>query len=113
MRIPKSPGKARRIEHRVAGADANPYLTLAAILSGIHYGITNEIDPGSPNKGNAGENADPAIPFDLIKAQKQTRNSEVMRSYLGDKYIDVYTRCKMNEYEEFRESGNAETKWYF
>ena len=54
MRIPKSPGAARRIEHRVAGADANPYLTLAALLAGIHHGIINGIDPGRGLGGKCG-----------------------------------------------------------
>ncbi len=46
MRIPVSSQKNRRIEHRVAGADANPYLVVAAVMAGIHYGITNQCDPG-------------------------------------------------------------------
>jgi len=46
VRIPKSPGSARRIEHRVAGADANPYLLLAALLAAVHHGITEQLEPG-------------------------------------------------------------------
>ncbi len=38
----------RRVEHRVAGADANPYLLAAAVLAGIHHGLTQQIDPGAP-----------------------------------------------------------------
>src|SRR3546814_1620868 len=48
LRIPAGGGDARRIEHRVAGADANPYLALATLLAGIHKGIVERIDPGAP-----------------------------------------------------------------
>ena len=112
IRIPKSPGTARRIEHRVAGADANPYLTLAAILAGIYHGITRQIDPGLPSTGNAGERIDPDIPFDLIGAQTRSRQSRVLSACFGEEYIRAYTSCKLNEYRGFIESGDAQSKWY-
>ncbi|MBV9046571.1 MAG: glutamine synthetase, partial [Alphaproteobacteria bacterium] len=52
MRIPAGPDDSRRVEHRVAGADANPYLALSAILAGAHYGLLKKLDPGEPAKGN-------------------------------------------------------------
>ncbi len=112
MRIPKSPGIARRIEHRVAGADANPYLTLAAILAGIHHGITHKVEPGEAAIGNAGEAADPDLPLKADAAFQRCRQSNILRSYFGEKYIDAYTSCKLNEYQAFVDSGNDETKWY-
>lgn len=48
-----SPRRVRRIEHRVAGADANPHAVLAAILEGIHYGLTHQIMPPEPTHGDA------------------------------------------------------------
>jgi glutamine synthetase len=45
LRIPGGSEKAIRIEHRVAGADANPYLVMATVLAGIHHGITNKLKP--------------------------------------------------------------------
>jgi Glutamine synthetase len=51
FRVPTGPSAARRIEHRIAGADANPYLVLAAILAGIHHGIATSADPGSRARG--------------------------------------------------------------
>ncbi|MCE9521343.1 MAG: glutamine synthetase family protein, partial [Alphaproteobacteria bacterium] len=53
IRVPAGPGPARRIEHSVASADANPYLVIAAVLAGIHHGISHQIDPGQPFDGNA------------------------------------------------------------
>jgi len=63
LRIPHSDPKAVRIEHRPAGADANPYLVVAAILAGIHHGIANEIDPGPIERGNAYERPEGKIPL--------------------------------------------------
>ena len=112
MRVPKSPGNARRIEHRVAGADANPYLTLAAILAGIHHGITQRVDPGIPAEGNAGARVDPAMPLTLEAAMERTRNSSILGDYLGERYLAAYTSCKSQETAAFRESGDDQTRWY-
>src|SRR5256885_2013760 len=63
LRVPVGPHEARRIEHRCAGADANPYLVLAAILAGVHHGIVNRIGPGPPAVGNGLREPDPALPL--------------------------------------------------
>ncbi|MCY3768871.1 MAG: glutamine synthetase family protein [Gammaproteobacteria bacterium] len=113
MRIPKSPGKARRIEHRVAGADANPYLTLATLLAAIHHGIRNQVDPGEPAAGNAGKAADPDLPLDIERALARCRQSAFLSRYLGADYIRAYTECKLNEYHAFSQSGDSPIQWYF
>ena len=112
MRIPKSPGRARRIEHRVAGADANPYLTLAALLAGIHHGLSNRIDAGEPARGNAGEAIDPEMPFDPQSALEKCRHGRILPDYLGRRYLNAYCSCKLNEYRAFAESAQAEAGWY-
>lgn len=53
IRIPSSSHAARRIEHRVAGGDVNPYLTVAAILGAALNGIEDQLPPPTPIKGNA------------------------------------------------------------
>src|SRR3546814_14689342 len=47
FRIPAGPPPSRHVEHRACGADANPYLAVAAVLAGIHHGIANKSDPGA------------------------------------------------------------------
>ena len=79
LRIPMSPGEARRIEHRAAGADANPYLMLAAILAGLHHGLTNKIDPGPAAVGNVSREPDLALPFTLDAALDQLAEGSVLR----------------------------------
>ena len=62
LRIPRSNGTATRIEHRVAGADANPYLVIASILAGMRHGMTNSIDPGPAVEGNSDDDRGAASP---------------------------------------------------
>ena len=113
FRVPNGSPESRRVEHRVSGADANPYLVLAAILAGIHHGIVNEIDPGEPAEGNACEIMDEGIPFFLPSALKRLRNSQVMREYFGDRYVDVYAETKMLEYDKFQRAiSPLEYDWY-
>ena len=113
FRVPAGSPSAMRVEHRVAGADANPYLALAAILAGINYGIENKIDPGAPAEGNACEIVDEDVPFILPSALKRFRNSAIMRDYLGDRYVDLYAETKMLEFEKFQSViSSLEYDWY-
>ncbi|MGH8485161.1 MAG: glutamine synthetase family protein, partial [Pseudomonas sp.] len=52
LRVPGGPANSRHIEHRICGADANPYLAAAAILASLHQGIRQRLDPGAPVEGN-------------------------------------------------------------
>lgn len=113
FRVPAGEPENRRIEHRVAGADINPYLALAAILAGIHYGLENKLDPGMPAEGNACEQMDDNLPFFVPSALKRMRNSKVLRDYFSDAYVDVYTEVKLLEYEKFQRRISAlEYEWY-
>lgn len=112
FRVPKSVGAARRIEHRVSGADANPYLVLGAVLAGIHHGIVNRIQAKPPVTGNAGENADPDLPFELTGAFARTRASGFLADYFGEAYMRAYTSCKLIEYQAFVAEDLEETAWY-
>lgn len=102
FRIPASGGEARRIEHRVPGADANPYLVLAAILAAAHHGVSNRIDPGSAATGNACETADRAIPWTWRRALEELGKARILPDYLGAEYIDLYKATKWIEMEKFQ-----------
>ena len=56
MRIPGGPPSQRRIEHRVAGADTNTYLVMAAILGAVLGGIEGKMQPAKPIKSSAYDN---------------------------------------------------------
>ncbi len=113
LRIPHGAGAARRIEHRVPGADANPYLAMASLLAGIHHGITNKIDPGKPWEGNAGDRYDPDLPFRPRRAVERLQEGDQLASYLGADYIRAYGACKTAELDKFENQiSPAEYAWY-
>lgn len=113
FRIPLSSPGSRRIEHRVAGADANPYLVVAAILAGIHYGLTQELEQDKPTQGNAGETVDPEMPTTLWDALERFRHSELLMEYFGERYPAAYADIKAAEFAAFMSQiSPREYAWY-
>jgi len=103
IRIPESPSEARRIEHRVAGADANPYLVLAAVLAGIWHGIENTLSPPNPIEGNAWDQEidAPALPTTMDEAISVFDKSDVLSSYLTGEFKTLFLATKVQEWNEF------------
>ncbi|HET8850794.1 MAG TPA: glutamine synthetase family protein [Marinobacter sp.] len=99
LRIPESPCAARRIEHRVAGADANPYLVLASVLAGALHGIENSLEPVPPIEGDAYAESDDAwvLPNTWEDATNAFANSAILREYLGEEFQRVYSAAKRQE----------------
>ena len=100
LRIPAGDIKARRIEHRPAGVDANPYLVAATVLAGIRHGLKNKIDPGPETTGNGyagGEDA-PAIPVDWRMAIEAAKGSAFLKEALGEDMHRTFTAIKAAEY---------------
>ncbi|NER62185.1 glutamine synthetase [Pseudomonas sp. MAFF212428] len=113
VRVPTGSSDAVRIEHRVAGADANPYLMMASILAGIHHGLTQQIDPGEPVEGNAYEQLEQSLPNNLRDALRELDDSEVLNQYISPDYIDIFVACKESEMAEFEVSiSDLEYNWY-
>ncbi|SDG55397.1 glutamine synthetase family protein [Roseospirillum parvum] len=113
FRVPGGPAEAMRIEHRVAGADANPYLTAAAVLAGAHHGISERLDPGPPSKGNSGAERDPDLPFEWNQALSRLAAAEIIPRYLGRHYVDMYVATKRAERTAFLEGiFSREYAWY-
>ena len=103
IRIPESPSAARRIEHRMAGADANPYLVLAAVLAGIWHGIENTLSPPNPIEGNAWDQEidAPALPTTMDEAISVFDKSDVLSSYLTGEFKTLFLATKVQEWNEF------------
>ncbi|MDX1423976.1 MAG: glutamine synthetase family protein [Kiloniellales bacterium] len=113
LRVPLGDGASRRIEHRIAGADANPYLVLATLLAGVHRGLVEKIDPGPPFDGNAGADYDPDVPFRPRRALERLAAGGPLVDYLGADYVKVYTACKLAELDSFEsEISDREYAWY-
>lgn len=101
LRIPRGNGAATRIEHRVAGADANPYLVIAAILAGMGHGIANKIEPGPAVEGNAETIEAPPLPTAWVNSLDLFQRSEIVRGAFGEPFQDVFSRLKHGERNNF------------
>lgn len=113
IRIPTGSPEAARLEHRVAGADANPYLLVAALLAGIHHGITNRLDPGAPVTGNAYEGCPSSLPCEWSVALDIFSNRKVLRDYLDERACNVYLASKTSELNQFEcHVSPLELQWY-
>lgn len=107
IRVPGGSPKARRIEHRVAGGDANPYLMLAVILGAALVGIEEKNAPPPPIKGNGYEATDMVLPGTWDVALRTFANSKTMRNILGATLVDNLVLCKEQEIARFHAEGDA------
>jgi glutamine synthetase len=100
IRSPVAPPAARRIENRVIGADANPYVALAATLACGYLGIKNKIEPSPECKGDAylGEHQ---LPRSLGQALEMLREEKDLARVLGEAFVTVYTEIKEVEQDEY------------
>jgi glutamine synthetase len=102
FRSPLSTPEARRIENRVIGADANPYVALAMTLACGYLGLKNKLPAKAEMKGDA-YLAPYALPRSLGEALEWLRRDDDLREVLGDEFVTVYTEIKETEFEEFME----------
>ncbi|MEM8548542.1 MAG: glutamine synthetase family protein [Pseudomonadota bacterium] len=102
VRVPAGSTKARRLEHRVAGSDANPYLLFAVLLASVYEGLKQEMDPGEPIAGDGYEQVRELLPQFMPDAVKRWKHSDFIRSHLGEELQRIYTLTKEQEIDEFR-----------
>jgi len=100
IRSPVAAPVARRIENRVIGADANPYVALAATLACGYLGIKNRVEPSPECKGDA-YLGDYQLPRSLSEALTLLRQETDLHEVLGEAFVSVYTEVKDIEYAEF------------
>jgi glutamine synthetase len=100
MRVPNGEGAARRIEHRIAGADANPYLSLAAILAGILHGLDGELEAAPPTVTGPGK-PEATLPGTWEAALEAFASSDFIRTGLGRVFQQGLTEIKRVEQAEF------------
>lgn len=108
--VGRSP-QTRRVEHRLAGADANPYLALAAALASGLQGIRDRRNATPTVAGNAyGIRPDDAValPATLAEAARRFRASTIARSWFGDVFVDHFALSRQWEEDRFRA---AVTSW--
>ena len=113
IRIPQSDAKNLRFEHRVAGADANPYLVTAAIAAGVHYGLKNKCDPGRLVEAGASVTPKIGIPDRWDYALDKFARSKVLPEYLGEEYCRYFLNNRRAECRQFHNTiSPLDFDWY-
>ena len=101
FRVPDSTGAARRVENRVAGADANPYLAIAGSLACGLLGMIDEVEPTKPIEGSAYRLAQ-TLPRHLMDALDQLRRTKPLRQLFGDDFVEALIMVKETELEAYQ-----------
>ena len=113
MRIPVSSDRNRRFEHRVAGADTNPYLSIAAVMAGIHHGLSNKLDPGPMTKEREEIEYKPTLPVRWTRALDTFEAGTILPEYFGKEYHRVFGVCRREESAKFHALvTNRDYEWY-
>lgn len=101
-------GRSARMENRLPGADANPYLALSAMLAGGLYGIEHELELPPMMEGNAYDSDAEHVPHTMAEARELFVNSPIAREVFGDEVVDHYAHYAEVEIEQF---NAAITDW--
>lgn len=101
VRVPASDAAGRRLEHRIAGADANPYLVVAAILAGMIDGIERRLAPPPPVDRSAYDEPGVALPATMADALALFERSDFIRRAFGVEYRSLFAAVKTAEMAAF------------
>lgn len=113
LRIPLSEGRNTRVEHRVAGADANPYLVVASVVAGIHHGIAQQSDPGPMVPAGTELEYASTLPDRWPLALEAFDRGEILPRYIGQRYHQLYSACRREEEADFNALiPNFDHQWY-
>ncbi len=100
LRVPDSGRESRRVENRVPGADANPYLAIAASLACGLLGMQQKLDPSAPVTASAYD-----MPYELPRSLEQSlqalEDSDDLKEMLGTRFVQAWHAVKESEYDTF------------
>ena len=111
LRLIRGGPSSQRVEYRIAAADINPYIALAAAIGSGLWGIEHKIEPDAPIEGNAYDREHPPhrrLPATLYEAAERLCASRPARELFGDAFVDHYSATRQWEEREFRK---AITDW--
>jgi len=102
LRVPESDPQNRRVENRLAGADANPYLALGASLLCGYLGMVEGVEPSAPVQGRGYERRNLRLPLTLEAALERMEQSATLERYLGNRFTRGYVAVKRAEHENYK-----------
>ena len=111
LRVPVSPPAARRVENRLAGADANPYLAMAATLAAGWAGMQERLSPSAPVQGNGYHQAR-ELPRTFDTALAQMAASQHAPRLLGERFVRGYLAVKALEHDHYQAEVSAWERRY-
>jgi glutamine synthetase len=100
LRVPLSDAQSRRVENRLSGADANPYLAMAASLACGYLGMVEGLSPTDPIAGSA-HDLPFSLPRNLDEAIRRLRDCDPLIEILSEAFVSAFTLVKEAEYEVF------------
>ncbi|MFM9271939.1 glutamine synthetase family protein [Halomonas elongata] len=113
VRIPSGDNRARRIEHRVAGADVNPYLLMATLLAAIDHGLHQHLTPPPAITGNAYDQVAPSLTNSWRQALDLLERDEILAEALGPDFLRVFVANRRVERDQTMQSiSKLEYDWY-
>ena len=117
LRVIPGSEKSQRVEYRIAAADANPYIALAAALASGLWGIEHKLELGKPVSGNAYDQKPSqkgGLPTTLWEAAQRLKASKPARALFGDAFVEHFAATREWEERQFRKSiTDWELKRYF
>ena len=102
LRVPPSDPRARRVENRLPGADANPYLAIAASLGCGYLGMTQRLEPTDQITGSAYRLAY-TLPRHQFDALSKMRQSKPVRELFGERFVNALEEVKFAEYDAYQQ----------
>ena len=102
LRVPTASPEAMRVENRLPGADANPYLAIAASLLCGYLGMIEKIAPSAPVQGRAYERRNLRLPITIEDALQHMEDCDTVQRYLGRQFVQGYVAVKRAEHENFK-----------
>lgn len=112
LRVPSGAPEGRRVENRIAGSDANPYLAIAATLAAGYLGMAEKLQPSKPVEGSAYDSVTRIIPTTLQAGLKNMENCEALATVIDKRFLELFAQIKNEEqrsYDNF--SGPWKTKY--
>ena len=113
LRVTAGRPETRHLEHRVAGADANPYVVLATVLAGIAKGLDEKIEPSTPVVGDGYGERPATLPVNWWKALEAARGSDFLKAHLGEGFTNIFLTIKEAECDRFFAAvSDLDFTWY-
>ncbi len=101
LRVPESAPESRRVENRVAGADVNPYLAMAASLACGYLGMVDDLEPTDPLEGSAYRRAQ-TLPRQMPEGLAKLNACRPLKEVLGERFVEVLLAVREAEHEAYQ-----------